>query len=299
MAEDIRRLLPAETLNQVSGLEIKARRIVEGFVSGLHESPYKGASVEFAEHREYVPGDDLRRLDWKVLAKTDRFYVKEYEEETNLKAYVVVDVSRSMTYAGTSGLSKLEYARQAAAALAYLVAHQRDAVALVLFDAKLRKFLPPASSPAHLRNIFTALIETEPEEKTDVGAIFHEIAERLRQRSLVLILSDLFDDVERVVSGLNHMSHRGHDVAVFHVLHQDEIEFPFEAMTRFEGLEVDQKLLADPKALREAYLAEVDAFRRRVKGACLAGRIDYVPVDTSRSPAVPLATYLGMRARSR
>ncbi len=298
MADDARRLLPSETLNRVSGLEIAARRIVEGFVNGTHESPYKGASVEFAEHREYVPGDDTRRLDWKVFAKTDRFYIKEYEEETNLKAYVVLDISKSMTY-GSGDLSKIEFGRQAAAALAYLVQKQGDAIALILFDSKLRKFIPPSTSPAQLRAIFAALVETEPAEKTDLGAIFHEIAERLRQRSLVLILSDLMDDADRVVSGLNHMSHRGHDVAVLHVLDKAELEFPFDGFTRFEGLEIDDKLLADPRALREAYLAEVAAFTHRLKTACLAGRIDYSVMDTSRSPAVLLASYLAMRARTR
>lgn len=298
MADDVRRLLPPETLNRVSGLEIAARKIVEGFVNGLHESPYKGASVEFAEHREYVPGDDLRRLDWKVFAKTDRYYIKEYEEETNLKAYVVLDVSKSMLY-GSGELSKLEFGRQAAAAVAYLIQKQGDAVALILFDSKVKKFLPPANSPAHLRAIFASLVESEPAEKTDIGVIFHEIAERLRQRSLVLVISDLFDDVERVVSGLSHMSHRGHDVAVMHVMDRAEIEFPFDGMTRFDGLEIDQKLLADPRALREAYVAEVAAFQNRLKAACLAGRMDYSVMDTSRSPAVLLASYLAMRARTR
>lgn len=298
MAEDVRRLLPPETLNRVSGLEIAARRIVEGFVNGLHESPYKGASVEFAEHREYVAGDDLRRLDWKVFAKTDRFYVKEYEEETNLKAYLVLDVSKSMTFS-SGGISKLEYGRQVAAALAYLIQRQGDAVALILFDSKVRKFLPPANSPAHLRAIFAALVEGTPDDKTDLGAIFHEIAERLRQRSLVCVVSDLFDDAERVASGLNHMAHRGHDVAVMQVLDRAESEFPYETMTRFEGLEVDDKLLADPKSLRDAYLAELTAFQHRVKAACLAGRMDFTVLETSRSPAVPLATYLAMRARRR
>jgi uncharacterized protein (DUF58 family) len=298
MSDDVRRLLPSETLNRVSGLEITARRIVEGFVNGLHESPYKGASVEFAEHREYVPGDDLRRLDWKVFAKTDRFYVKEYEEETNLKAYLVVDVSKSMLFK-SDGLSKLDFARQVAAALAYLIQRQGDAVALILFDSKVKKFMPPANSPAHLRAVFSALAETEPEEKTDVGAIFHEIAERLRQRSMVVVVSDLFDDPERVASGLSHMAHRGHDVVVFHVFDKAELSFPYESMTRFEGLEIDEKLLADPKSLRDAYLAEVASFQHRVKAACLAGRMDYVVLDTSRSPAIPLASYLAMRARTR
>lgn len=297
MAEDLQHL-DAETLNRISGLELKARLIVEGYVTGLHASPYKGASVEFAEHREYVPGDDVRRLDWKVFAKSDRFYIKEYEEETNLKAYIVLDTSKSMEFK-SGEMSKLEYGRLLAAALSWLVFKQQDAVALALFAQKVTTFLPPASSPSHLRNIFRALASSVPAEKTDLGAIFHELADRLRQRSLVVIISDLFDDVDRLVSGLNHMAHRGHDVVVFQTLDPAELTFPFERMTRFEGLEIDQRLLADPRALKEAYLAELHAFQHRLKSACLAGRMDFTVLDTSKPLGIPLASYLAMRSKSR
>ncbi len=298
MADHASRLLSPETLNRVSGLEMKARLIVEGFMTGLHDSPYKGASVEFAEHREYVPGDDLRRLDWKVYAKSDRFYIKEYEEETNLKCYVVLDVSKSMSFA-SGEMSKIEYGRQLSAALTHLVSRQQDQVALVLFADKVRTFLPPQNNQSHLRAIYQALVEATTEEKTNVGAIFHEIAERLRHRSLVIIISDLFDDPDRVVSGLNHMAHRGHDVVVFQVLDPAELTFPYDRMTRFEGLEVDEKLLADPRALRAAYLEEMQSFQHRIKKACLGGRMDYVVLDTSRPLAAPLSSYLAMRAKSR
>jgi uncharacterized protein (DUF58 family) len=296
MADESARLLDPETLNRLSGLEVTARHIVEGFMSGLHDSPYKGSSVEFAEHREYVPGDDIRRLDWKVYAKSDRFYIKEYEEETNLRAYIVLDTSRSMQFK-SNGQSKLEYGKLLAAALAYLIRRQQDQVALILFDEKVRKFLPPQNSQAHLRTIFRALIEAESREKTDVGVIFHEIAERLRHRSLVVIISDLFDDPDRLIHGLNHMAHRGHDVVVFQTLDPAEITFPYDKMTRFEGLELDEKLLANPKALKDAYLSELTSFQHRIKSACMGARMDFLVLDTSRPLAIPLSSYLAARAK--
>jgi uncharacterized protein (DUF58 family) len=298
MADESARLLDPETLNRIAGLEVTARHIVEGFMSGMHDSPYKGSSVEFAEHREYVPGDDIRRLDWKVYAKSDRFYIKEYEEETNLKAYIVLDTSKSMEFT-SDGKSKLEYGKVLAAALAYLIWRQGDQVALVLFDQKVRTFLPPQNNQAHLRTIFKALVDADSREKTDVGVIFHEIAERLRHRSLVVIISDLLDDADRIVGGLNHMAHRGHDVVVFQTLDPAELTFPYDKMTRFEGLEIDEKLLANPKALQEAYLAELATFQHRIRSACLGGRMDYLVLDTSRPLGVPLASYLSARSRVR
>jgi uncharacterized protein (DUF58 family) len=298
MADESARLLDAETLNRLSGLEVTARHVVEGFLSGMHDSPYKGSSVEFAEHREYVPGDDIRRLDWKVYGKSDRFYIKEYEEETTLKAYLVLDTSKSMEFR-SDGPSKLEYGKLLAAALAYLIQRQQDQVALILFDEKVRKFLPPQSNQAHLRTVFRALVEADSREKTDLGLIFHEVAERLRQRSLVVVISDLFDDAERLIHGLNHMAHRGHDVIVFHTLDSAELTFPYDKMTRFEGLEIDEKLLANPKALQAAYLEEIRTFQHRVKTACMGARMDYVVLDTSRPMSIPLSSYLAARARVR
>jgi uncharacterized protein (DUF58 family) len=299
VAEDYRKYLDPRVLNKVGGLEMKARLIVEGFMSGMHESPYKGSSVEFAEHREYVPGDDIRKIDWKVFGKSDRFYIKEYEEETNLKAYVVVDTSNSMRYAGEGQVSKLEYAKFAAAAILYLVQRQRDAGALVGFGKGVQTFLPPGTNPAHFRNMMRALAGFEPQGETELGPIFMEIADRLRSRSLVIIMSDLFDDESGILRGLHRMAHRGHDVIIFHVLDHDELDFPFDRMTRFEGLESLDKLLADPKALREAYVAEIQGFQARVKSTCLGGRMDYVVLDTSRPLDVVLTTYLAQRAGTR
>lgn len=299
MAEDYSRYLDPKVLNKIGGLELKARLVVEGFVSGLHASPYKGSSVEFAEHRQYVPGDDIRHIDWKVFGKSDRFYIKEYEEETNLKAYVVVDVSKSMAYAGEEAVSKLEYAKFAAAGLLYLIQQQQDAGALVTFSGKVADFLPPSSNPSHFRNMMKALSEARPDGSTDIGTIFAELAERLRSRSLVMVFSDLMDEEQAILKGLAHMSHRGHDVIVFHVLDHDELTFPFDRMTRFEGLEVEERLLVDPRDLKEAYLAELEAFQKAVKSACLKNRTDYVPLDTSARLDVVLTTYLAQRAGTR
>ncbi len=296
---DYRRYLDPKTLNKVAGLELKARLIVEGFVSGQHKSPYKGSSVEFREHREYVPGDDIRFIDWKVYGKSDRYYIKEYEEETNLKAYVVVDTSKSMDF-GSDGITKLEYAKYVAASLCYLISQQQDASALVLWDDALRKFLPPGNNPLHQKGIFQSLSETEANGKTDVGALFHDIAERVRQKSLIIVLSDLFDDDRRgLMRGLRHMRFKGHDVIVFHVLDRAEIDFPFDRMTLFEGMETDDRLLADPKALRQAYLDEFQAFAHEVESGCLASGMDYVRLATDRPLDVALSSYLAARAGTR
>lgn len=299
MSEDFHRYLDPAVLNKVSGLELQARLVVEGFISGRHESPFKGSSVEFAEHRQYVPGDDIRHLDWKVFAKSDRFYIKEYEEETNLKAYVVVDVSKSMAYAGEGGISKLEYAKFVGASILHLVQRQQDAAALVTFNEGVQEFLPPASSGAHIRNCTKALSQAQPGGDTELGPILHEIADRLRSRSLVVLLSDFFDESGSVLEGLAHMGWRGHDVIAFHVLDHDELHLPFDRMTRFEGLEIDEHLLLDPKALREAYLEEMRSFQTEIKSACLRGRMDYVVLDTSAPLGIALSTYLAQRSQGR
>ena len=299
MAEDYRKYLDPKVLNKVGGLELQARLVVEGFISGRHESPFKGSSVEFAEHRQYVPGDDIRHVDWKVFGKSDRFYIKEYEEETNLKAYVVVDVSSSMQYSGAGQVSKLEYAKFVGASILHLIQKQQDAGALITFSNAVDDFLPPGTNPSHIRNCMATLAAAQPKGETHLGEIFKEVAERLRTRSLVIILSDLFDDQDQVVRGLHQMAHRGHDVIVFHVLDHDELEFPFDRMTRFEGLEVPDRLLVNPKALKEAYIAELKKFQNAIKTACLGGRMDYVVLDTSAPLDIALTSYLAQRAGTR
>lgn len=300
MTSDSRRFLDPRVLDRVEGLELKARLIVEGFISGLHRSPFRGFSVEFAEHREYVPGDDIRFLDWKVFGRSDRLYIKRYEDETNLEAHLVVDVSESMTYRGDSTEhTKLEYARWAAAALGYLLTRQQDAVGLVLFDDHVRKTLPPGSNPVHLRNLLAALDAAAPTGTTGVGRALSETAETLRRRGLVLLFSDLLDDPERIAEGLRAVRHRGHEMVVFHVLDRDETTFPFQKLTRFVGLEGLPEVTTDPKSLQKAYLAEVETAQRSLRRTCLANRIDYVPLDTSDSLGIVLSAYLARREARR
>ncbi len=294
------RYLDPRTLNKIASLELRARTVVEGFLSGLHRSPYHGFSVEFAEHREYAPGDELRHLDWKVYGKTDRFYVKQYEEETNLKAVFAVDTSRSMDYrSDPDGMSKRDYAATVAASLAYLILHQRDAAGLVLFDREVSEELPSHSNPSHLHTMVSALEDAERRPSTDVGKILHDLAERLPRRGLVVLLSDLFDDPQRTLAGLRHLRHREHEVILFHVLDPHETAFPFDSLTLFEGLEVAPPLLADPRALRKAYLSEMESFLTTVREGCLANQVDYVPLTTDKPLDVALATYLATRAARR
>jgi uncharacterized protein (DUF58 family) len=293
--------LDPKVLDQVAGLELKARHIVEGYVSGLHRSPFHGFSVEFAEHREYVPGDDIRFLDWKVYGKTDRLYIKRYEEETNLEAHLVVDCSESMAYRRRDGKghSKFDYARWSAAALAYLISRQQDAAGLVLFDEDVRHTVPALSKPGHLSTILRVLEENEPARATRTSRALAEVAEAVRRRGLILLFSDLLDDPHEVARGLKLVRQRGHEVMLFHILAEDEVTFPFERMTRFEGLEDLPSIMADPVALRTAYLAEVESFRKSLRRICLANHIDLVEMNTADSLGVVLAAYLAKRAARR
>ena len=309
------RLLDPAVLARLKGLRLRAERIVEGFVSGLHRSPYQGFSNEFAEHREYVPGDDLRYVDWRAFAKSDRIYLKRYEEETNLIGYLVLDVSESMLYrsdgqasrkskrpdrvqestAASAPMSKLEYAQTAAAALAFLILKQQDAVGLATFDDRVRTLLKPSGSPSQLTPVIDAISKGEGRQKTAAGPIFHELAERLGRRGVVIILSDLFDDPESLLAGLKHFRHRRHDVIVMHVLDPAELEFPFEQPTLFKGLESLGELLVDPMRLRKAYREEFDRFRNEVAAGCRGQGADYVLLRTDQPLDVALTAYLHRR----
>lgn len=296
MTETPTNYLDPRVLNKVGRLELRARLVVEGFVTGMHKSPYRGFSVEFAQHREYVPGDDLRHLDWKIFGKADRFVVKQYEEETNLRAHLFLDQSESMNYGHEGGMAKFDYAATACASLAFLIQQQADAVGLTLFDEKVARQVPPSNTRQNLGNLFGALEQAKArQQKTKVGAVLHELASQLKQRGMVLIFSDLFDDPDAVMKGLREIRSRGHDIVVFHVLDRDEVEFPFERMTLFRGLEQMPELLCDPKSLREAYLAEIEAFAARIKKGCLAQRIDYVRVVDDQPLDVVLTSYLSAR----
>jgi uncharacterized protein (DUF58 family) len=297
MAESSLKFLDPRTLAKLHGLTLRARHIVEGFVSGLHRSPYRGFSIEFAEHREYSPGDDLRYVDWKVFGRTDKFYLKQYEDETNLLCYLVVDASESMRYRGPdSPLSKWEYAQCLAAALAWLVLQQQDAVGLAVFDRELRTVIRPSSTPQQLKQILHVLETAETDKKTATGPIFHELAERFKKRGVVVILSDLFDDTASMLAGLKHFRHRRHDVVLAQVLDAAELDFPFREQTLFKGLEQMPEVVTDPRSLRRAYLEEFQAFLTAVQKGCRANQMDYQLVRTDRPFDVALSSYLSQRA---
>ena len=294
--DELQRYLDPRTLAKLHGLQLRARHLVEGYVAGLHRSPHHGLSIEFAEHREYAPGDDLRYVDWKVFGRTDKIYLKQYEDETNLISYILLDGSQSMCYKGPeSAMSKLEYAQCIAAALSWLILQQQDAVGLVTFDQEVRALVRPSSNPSHLKQLLHVMDSVAPERKTATGPIFHDLAERLKKRGVVLILSDLLDDVAAMTAGLKHFRHRGHDVVIFHVLDGAELEFPFQRPTMFKGLEQIPELLADPRSLRRAYLDEVAQFLQSIRRACRNYQIDYELMRTDQSLDVALSRYLALR----
>ena len=300
---DCMRLLPEETMGIMRRSEWYARRRMVGTLSGRHASPDKGFSVEFAEHREYSPGDDPKNLDWRVMAKSDRQVIRQYIEETNLRAMIAIDVSGSMNYTGDSAaaingkaLSKIEYAKHLAAALAYLFVKQGDAAGLITFDKTTRSFIRPGSRPSQVRRILEELHTTQAGSDTDVESVLHHVAERIPRRGLVVLISDLFDDPDKIVEALHHFDFRQHEIVVFHLLAEEEITFPFKSFQRFKDLEgVDAMLRIDPQAVRAAYLEKMRAFVKRIDSACGKMRADYVPVNTKIPLRDTLLRYLGGR----
>jgi len=286
------RYLDPAVLQKLDSLDLVAREVVEGIRVGMHKSPLRGFSTEFAHHRPYVPGDSTRHLDWRVYGRTERYYIKLYEAETNFDAHLLLDASSSMRYASGS-VSKLEYAKFMAASLAYMVVEQRDSAGLGVFDAEVRRYLPPRSSMGVIGNIDQALAEAVPEPRTDVAGILHEFATRIQRRGFVILFSDLFDHVEEFIKGLDHLRFRGHNVVVFHVMDPYELTFPFGGGTwRFEGLELEPEIITQPKRVRAAYMEELRKYLKQVKGACERSQVDYVLVDTSRPVDVVLSAYL-------
>lgn len=278
-------------------LEWHARKRKQGTLTGRHVSPDKGASVEFAEHREYAPGDDPRNLDWRVMAKSDRNVIRQYVEETNLRAHLAVDVSGSMNYQGEeAALSKLDYAKQLSAALAYLFVKQGDGAGLVTFDSEVRSFLRSGSRPSQVRQILEELYGTEAGGDTNLGTVLHEVAERIPRRGLVILVSDLFDDPDKVVEALHHFDYRQHELVVFHLMAEEELSFPFKKFQRFKDLEgVEEMLRIDPQAVRAAYLERLREFVKRIEGTCGKMRADYVAVNTSTPLSETLLGYFGGR----
>jgi uncharacterized protein (DUF58 family) len=297
------RLLDPDALSKIGRMELLARGVVEGFVAGRHRSPHRGFSVEFADHREYVAGDDTRDLDWRVYAKSDRYYIKRYIEETNLRATLLLDASGSMTYAGEQAarrnghrLSKFEYAQYLAATIAHLMIHQQDAVGLVTFDTRVRRYIPSRNRTSHLRVMLQELHETEPGDETALAPIFHDIAERIHRRGLVIVLSDLFDDPEPLLNALHHFRYRKHEVILLHVMAEEELTFPFDRWSLFRDLELEsRRVQLDPRSIRAAYLDEVRQFITALEKGCGQMNIDYVPLSTRMDFDVALATFLARR----
>jgi uncharacterized protein (DUF58 family) len=293
-----KRSLHPEVIKRIGRLEIRARHIVEGLLSGMHQSPYFGQSVEFRQHREYVPGDDLRRVDWKVWAKQDRLYVKQYEEDTNLRCCLLVDVSESMAY-GNGPLTKVDYAVTAAAALAYLLLRQQDAVGCAVFDAAIRQTIPLRTSTSHLTTIVRALDTKEAKNKTNLYQVLARVAETYPRRGMMILISDLLVESEDLLRGLRLLRQLGHDVLVLHVLDDDELDFPFANPSRFEGLETDEQLTCNPRALREGYLEALDRFLTTVRRGCARDNIDYALIRTSTPLDAALNAFLRHRQRER
>ena len=288
---------------KINRVELLARQTVEGFISGRHRSPYRGYSAEFAEHREYTPGDDLRDLDWQVYAKSDRYYIKQYIEETNLRATILLDVSGSMAYRGENAarhqgqpLSKFEYGRFLAACLVRLLLNQQDAVGLVTFDTAIRRYLPARTRTNHMSVLLEEMFNTKPGEESALAPVFHEIAERVHRRGLLIIISDLFDRPEDILKALHHFRFRKHEVILMHVMADEELTFPFKHWSQFRDLEqTGNHLDIDPEALRSAYLSEVRTFLDTLEKGCGEMRIDYVPFSTRQDFDLALANYLAHR----
>jgi len=294
VTQGYRRFLRPEALQRISRLEVKARHIVEGFLSGLHRSPYFGQSVEFVQHREYSHGDDPRRIDWKVWSKTDKYYIKQYEEDTNLRTNLLVDVSESMLFASGQE-SKYEYACTVAACLAYLLLKQQDSVGLITFDSSVRNQVPPRSKHNHLHAILAALDADAPEQKTDMYGILRNVAERQSRRGMIVMISDLFADRDGFFRGLKLLRHRGHDVLVFHVLDDQELDFEYAGTTKFEGMEEMGELVCNPRSLREGYLEAINTFLETVRRGCARHVVDYQTIRTSENVDAVLASYLNHR----
>jgi uncharacterized protein (DUF58 family) len=297
-------MLPPEIINMIGRLEFLARTAKEGTINGRHTSPHKGFSVEFAEHRQYVTGDDLRNLDWRVYGKSDRYYIKQYIEETNMRVTLLVDASGSMGYtgeksaplAGKPHLSKFDYARYLAAALTYLLIRQQDAVGLVTFDETIQTYLRPTAKPSQVRTILETLAGTTPQQDTRCASTFHEIAERIPSRGLVIVISDLFDDAEAIKNALHHFRFKHHELVVFHLMAEEELTFPFDKFDDFHCLEVEgRRLNIDPATIRASYLDRVQAHLKSIELACGQMQADYVPVNTKTPVTEALFSYFSQR----
>jgi uncharacterized protein (DUF58 family) len=289
--------LDPKVLASISNLELRAKTAVEGFVTGLHKSPYRGFSVEFTDYRHYHPGDDIRHVDWKVYARSGEYFIKQYQDETNLRCHILLDCSASMAY-GSESISKLEYGRTLAAALSYFMVGQRDAVGLITFDDRLREYLPARYRRGHLMLILQALARVHPGEGTDLARPISELALGLNRRSMAIVISDLLDDEAAIVKGLQHLRFKGNDVLVFHVMDNAELTFPFERIAEFEDAENHETLAVAPQSIRKAYLQELEKFCGFYRQKCRASGIDYCLLNTAEPLDFALSSYLSKRAKS-
>ncbi len=294
MANDKLKYLNPTTLATLANMQLRARMVVEGFIVGLHKSPYHGFSVEFAEHRAYGPGDNLRYLDWRLYGKTDRFYVKQFEEETNLKAHLMLDMSKSMSY-GSGEITKLQYGSYLSAALTYLLLRQQDAVGLTLFDTEIRTHIRPSSRPSMLNNILSHLEHVEPGEETAIGHSLHHLAERINRRGLVIIISDMLDDLDNILNGLKHFRHDRHEVLAFHILDPREVDFAFDAQAKFKDMESGEVMATEPWHIQRDYQTAVDQFRTILGARSREQHVDYVPLTTDQPLDIALLAYLNKR----
>ncbi len=295
MALTAEQYLRPDVIQQVRRLDLKAQFIVEGFLQGLHSSPYHGFSVEFSEHRKYTPGDDIRQMDWNVFAKTDRYYIKKYQAETNLDAWLLVDCSGSMDFGTQGRMTKMDYSICLAAALGYMMINQQDSVGLITFDQKVRTFMPPKSKRSHLINLLGTLARARPSGETNLAASLNDIAGRIKKRGLIILLSDLLADQEEVIKALHHFKFRGHDLIIFQVLDHSEVAFEFDGQVRFEDPESGEQVDADPQSIRAAYMAELQAFIGEYKRQCQNVRADFVTVDNAMTFDKALIEFLVQR----
>jgi uncharacterized protein (DUF58 family) len=291
-------LLPAEDLAQLTGLPLFARTVMEGFSTGMHASPHKGSSVEFRQHRPYVQGDEIKRLDWKIFGRSDRFYIREYDEETNLRATILLDASGSMKYRGTKGIVKFEHARKLAAALAYVLTGQQDAVGLVTFDSKVRDYIPCRTKTSHLHNILDVVLTVTPGADTSLAGVLQNMASRLKRRGLLMLISDCFDDAAALLSAVGVLRKRGHEIIVFQLWDRDELDFPFSRWARFENLEnVEDFELLDPVVIRQRYLQVLAKFREELTEGLRKHQVDLVPILTDEPLTAAVKGYLALRMR--
>ena len=291
-------VLDYNVLARIDSMQLLAKVIVEGFILGLHRSPYRGFSIEFAEYRQYSPGDEVKHVDWKVYGKTDRYYIKQFEEETNLTCYLIVDASASMGYKSTpDGQTKLQYASRMAACLAYFMMRQRDAAGLMIFDTKIRTALPPRMRQTHLKHILAALENAEPGGETNISVPLHELADGLKRKGLIILISDLLDDPEKVLSALQHFRFQGHEVLVFQVMDNGELSFSFTTMTEFTDLETKQKVVVSPEGMRPVYMEELRQFLTAYEKGCGSIHAEYKLFDTAKPLELALSEYLHRRSR--